>query len=82
MNNKISEKHIKEMEINVSLASIKEITNVARGYISDEYKINDKEELIVALSAIGEEILTIKEALLEIIKIYEKEIEELRNERI
>lgn len=71
-----------EMEIFASLASIKECTKVAQGYINGEYKVNDIEELIVALSCIPEEIEEIKKLIFNITQEYEREIMELKNERL
>ena len=76
MNQKIKQ----EMQIISGLESIKECTEVARGYINNEYKINDKEELVVSLSCISEEIEEIKQLLYEITSDYEKELMEINYE--
>ena len=76
----MNEKIIKEMQIMTCLESIKETTNVARGYINNEYQVNDIKELIVALSCIPEEIEEIKHLLYDITQEYEKEIIELKYE--
>ena len=82
MNRKLSKKIVNEMQIIASLESIKECTEVARGYINNEYKVNDVEELVVALSAAKEDIEEIESLLFEITCDYEKEIMELKYERL
>ena len=72
----MNKKIIKEMQIITYLESIKESTNVARGYIKGEYKVNDKDELITALSCIPEDINEIKQLIFDLIREYEKEIME------
>lgn len=76
----MNKRNIKEMQIITYLDSIKECTDVAKGYISGEYIVNDLEELIVALSCIPEDIEEIKKNLYEITSEYEKEIMELKYE--
>lgn len=71
-----------EMQIIASLESIKESTNVARGYINHEYDVNDVDELVVSLACVSEEIEEIKQLLYEITSNYEEEIMELKYERL
>lgn len=70
----------KETEIIASLESIKESTEVARGYINNEYVVNDVEELVVSLACVSEEVEEIKQLLYEITSDYEQEIRELTYE--
>ena len=72
----MNKKIIKEMRIMTYLESIKESTNVARGYIKGEYRVNDIGELITALSCIPDDINEIKQLIFDLIREYEKEIME------
>lgn len=76
----MNKKIIKEIEIIEILESIKEYVTVAKGYINNEYDINDKEELIISLSGINEDINEIKNNLYEIINIYEQELSGVHND--
>lgn len=76
----MDKKIIKEMQIMTYLESIKESTNVARGYIKGEYNVNDVDELVTALSCIPEDIEEIKKLLYEITGEYEKELMESKYE--
>lgn len=79
--NKILDKKINnEMQIITYLDAIKECTEVARGYINGEYKVNDVDELVVALSCISEDVEDIKSLLYEIIQEYNEEIIEVEYE--
>ncbi len=78
---KILDKKINnEMQIMTYLDAIKECTEVARGYINGEYKVNDVDELVVALSCISEDVEDIKQLLYEIIQECNEEISEVEYE--
>lgn len=76
----MNKKNIKENEIIETLESIKEYVIVAKKYINKECEINDKKELIAALSCINEDIANIKQNLYKIIEDYEKELSEENHE--
>lgn len=72
----MNKKIIKEMQIMTYLESIKESTNVARGYIKGEYNVNDVDELVTALTCIPDDINEIKQLIFDLIRECEKEIKE------
>ncbi len=72
----MNKKIIKEMRIMTYLESIKESTNVARGYIKGEYNVNDVDELVTALICIPDDINEIKQLIFDLIRECEKEIKE------
>lgn len=76
----MNKKIIKEIQIMTYLESIKESTNVARGYIKGEYRVNDVDELVTALSCIPNDINEIKQLIFDLIREYEKEITEFEYE--
>ncbi len=82
MNEEIRKKLGRNMELTACLNSIKECTEVARGYITHEYEINDVDELIAALASIPEYIKEIEQIIIEITEEYEQEIEVLKHEQL
>lgn len=82
MNKALNKRIINEMQIITYLDAIKECTEVARGYINGEYKVNDVDELVVALSCIPDDIEEIKHLIYEINQNCEKEIREVEYERL
>lgn len=82
MNKTLNKRIINEMQILTYLDAMKECTEVARGYINGEYKVNDVDELVVALSCISDDIEKIKYLVFEINQNCEKEIREVEYERL
>lgn len=78
MNEEMKKLSEREIKIYGSLDIIKECVEVARGYINNEYEVNDVDELVVALNCVKEYIKDIKEAVLEL----EQENEVLRYEQL
>lgn len=82
MNEEIIKKLGRDMRLDAYLDSIKECSDVACGYISGEYEINDVEELVTTLACIPQYVEEIEKIILEMAEEYEKEIEELKYEQL
>lgn len=82
MNEEIIKKIGRNMRLEACLDSIKECSDVAHGYISGEYEINDVDELIAALACIPQYVEEIDQIILEMAEEYEKEIEGLKIEQL
>lgn len=80
MNEKYMKKLVREMEIDNYLEDIKEVSNVAYGYITNKIEVNDLEELIVKLDCVDYYIKNVKDLIEEMALEYEQEIKELENE--
>lgn len=82
MNEEIRKKLGRNMELTACLNSIKECNKVALDYITNEYEINDVDELIAALASVPEYIKEIEQIIMEITEEYEQEIEVLKREQL
>ena len=80
MNEEIMRKFKMNMRLDACFNSINEISTAAYEYMIGENKINDVEELIIALECIPSYVKEIEQIVLEIADDYETEIMELRNE--
>lgn len=82
MNEEIIKKIKTNMKLQACFDSINEISIAVYKYMIGEYKVNDKNELIVALECIPSYVKEIEQIVLEITDDYETEIRELRNEQL
>ena len=80
MNKNLDKKLITEMKIITYLDTIKECVEVARGYISGEYKVNDVDELVVSLSCISEDVEDIKQLVYEMNQYCNEDVSEVEYE--
>ena len=80
MNEEIMRKFKINMRLDACFNSINEISTAAYEYMIGENKINEVEELIIALECIPSYVKEIEQIVLEIADDYETEIMELRNE--
>lgn len=80
MNEEIMRKFKMNMRLEACFNSISEISTAAYEYMIGENKINDVDELIIALECIPSYVKEIEQIVLEIADDYETEIMELRNE--
>ena len=82
MDKEIMRKLSRDMKLNSCLYNIKECCEVAKNHINCKYRVNDVDELVVALSEVPDYIEEIEEIILEMANEYEEEIEVLKNEQL
>ena len=82
MDKEIMRKLSRDMKLNSCLYSIQECCEVAKNHINCKYRVNDVDELVVALSEVPDYIEEIEEIILEMANEYEEEIEVLKNEQL